>query len=104
MAPEIVSKKEYNGYATDIWSLGVILFVILSGQHPFKGTSERDLFSKISRGLFHLPESLPFEAKRLIGKMMSHDPAKRPTIKELASDRWVSFPKALGSFIGNASD
>jgi serine/threonine protein kinase len=37
MAPEIVQKKDYSGQATDIWSMGVILFVILSGSFPFKG-------------------------------------------------------------------
>ena len=56
MAPEIVQKKEYSGFATDVWSMGIILFVILTGFFPFKGQNERDLFSKISRGLFHMPE------------------------------------------------
>jgi serine/threonine protein kinase len=37
MAPEIVQKKDYNGFATDVWSMGIILFVILSGTYPFKG-------------------------------------------------------------------
>ncbi len=37
MAPEIVQKKDYCGFATDIWSLGIILYVILSGNYPFKG-------------------------------------------------------------------
>lgn len=37
MAPEIVQKKEYSGYATDIWSMGIILFVLLNGHFPFKG-------------------------------------------------------------------
>ena len=84
MAPEIVQKKDYNGFATDVWSLGVILFVILSGNYPFKGQNEKDLFSKISRGLFHMPETIPFEAKRIITKMLSVDPAKRPTAKEVS--------------------
>ena len=63
MAPEIVKKKDYNGYATDIWSLGIILYVILSGIYPFKGQNERDLFGKIGRGLFHMAENIPFDAK-----------------------------------------
>ena len=84
MAPEIVQKKDYNGFATDVWSLGVILFVMLSGNYPFKGQNEKDLFSKISRGLFHMPETIPFEAKRLITKMLSVDPAKRPSAKDVS--------------------
>lgn len=67
MAPEIVQKKEYNGYATDIWSLGIILFVMLAGMFPFNGATEKELYGKICRGgLFHMPETIPFEARRLI--------------------------------------
>jgi serine/threonine protein kinase len=71
---------------------------MLSGNYPFKGQNERDLFGKISRGLFHMPEPIPFEAKRLITKMLSVDPAKRPTVKELCVDRWLTFPRAVGNF------
>ena len=63
MAPEIVKKKDYNGYSTDIWALGIILFVMLTGTYPFKGANERDLYSKISRGFFHMAETIPFDAK-----------------------------------------
>ena len=56
---------------------------MLSGNYPFKGQNERDLFSKIGRGMFHMPEGIPFEAKRLITKMLSIDPSKRPNAKEV---------------------
>ena len=85
MAPEIVQKKDYCGFATDVWSMGIILYVILSGCYPFKGQNERDLFGKIGRGMFHMSESIPFEAKRLITKMLSVDPTKRPSSKEVIS-------------------
>lgn len=83
MAPEIVQKKDYSGYATDIWALGIILFVMLSGSFPFKGQNEKDLYGKISRGLFRIPETIPFEAKRLITKILSVDPSKRPSAKDV---------------------
>ena len=47
MAPEITLKKEYDGKAVDIWALGVLLYVMLTGVFPFKGISESDLNSRI---------------------------------------------------------
>lgn len=83
MAPEIVMKREYNGFATDVWSLGVILYLMLCGNHPFRGTTERELYSKISKGYFSIPETMPLDTKRLITKMLSVDAYKRPTLKEV---------------------
>ena len=89
MAPEICQRKEYSGYATDIWALGVITFIMMTGMQPFRGTNERDLFSKISRGLYRIPETLDFEAKRLISKMLVLEPEKRPKAYEICNDRWI---------------
>ena len=83
MAPEIIQKKEYQGQKTDIWALGIILFVMLTGNFPFKGQTEKELFGKIKRGMFHMPETLPFEAKCIITRMLTVDPGKRPTAKEV---------------------
>lgn len=56
MPPEICQRKEYCGFKADIWSFGVIIFVMLTGNHPFRGINEKDLFAKISTGLFKIPE------------------------------------------------
>ena len=90
MPPEIIQRKDYCGYAADIWSLGIIIFVMLTGQFPFRGSNEKDLFSKISRGLFRVPESLDFEAKQLINKMLTLMPEKRPKAFDLCQDRWIN--------------
>lgn len=66
MAPEIVQKKDYNGFATDVWALGVILHLMLSGNYPFRGNTERDLYQKIGKGFFIVPDVVPNEARRLI--------------------------------------
>ncbi len=47
MAPEITQKKEYDGRCVDMWALGVLLYVMLTGTFPFKGISEGDLYHKI---------------------------------------------------------
>ena len=63
MSPEIVNKKEYVGVQADLWALGVLLMVMLSGIYPFKGTNSRDLYRKIARGVYSIPESIPLGAR-----------------------------------------
>ena len=96
MAPEICQRKEYCGFAADIWSLGVIIYVMLTGNHPFKGSSEKDLFSKISRGLFRVPEIIDFEAKQLINKILVLNPDKRPRAAEINNERWLNLGRGTG--------
>ena len=66
MAPEITLKKEYDGRAVDMWALGVLLFVMLTGTFPFKGISESDLYYKIQKGHFSIPDYISKDAKRII--------------------------------------
>ena len=89
MAPEIISKKTYFGGPTDIWALGVILYTLLTGAFPFKGSSESELFSRIRQGMFKIPDGIPFTARKLISRMLSLDPIKRPTASELYYDEWI---------------
>ena len=74
MPPELVQRKEYCGFAADIWSLGIIIFVLLTGNLPFNGQNEKELFSRIARCMFHIPETLDFDLKRLIAKILVLDP------------------------------
>lgn len=50
MAPEIIRKNDYNGFKADIWALGVVLYVMLTGRFPFVGKTEKDLFARIQLG------------------------------------------------------
>lgn len=52
MCPEIVRKEDYEGKPVDIWALGVLLYVMLTGTFPFRGVSEQDLYAKIQRGYY----------------------------------------------------
>jgi serine/threonine protein kinase len=85
MAPEIVLKTEYCGPPADIWALGVLLFTILSGQFPYRGATDEELYDKICRADYHLPkevkEKLSPAARDLLSKLFSLKAEDRPTAK-----------------------
>lgn len=78
MAPEITRKSDYEGMPVDIWALGVLLYVMLTGTFPFRGTSEQDLYARIQRGSYkEVHEAIPAQAQRLIRSCLEVDPRRR---------------------------
>jgi serine/threonine protein kinase len=96
MAPEMFLHKGYEGRVADIWSAGVILFIMLAGFPPFQRPSNSDWwFNKLSHGKNHLfwqahcrNAVFSDSCKDLINKMLTPDPAKRITVTEMASHPW----------------
>lgn len=66
MAPEIVAKKEYSGGPADIWAAGILLYVILCGNFPFKSNDDKALYEKIKKCKFNIPEHVSSGASHLI--------------------------------------
>ena len=85
MSPEIVNKKKYIAQYSEVWTLGVLLFVMLYGRFPFKGKNEEDLFMKIKEGDLCLPEDkfVSSKVKKLLEKILVVDPKKRPTAQDI---------------------
>ena len=83
MAPEIVLKTEYCGPPADIWALGVLLFTILSGQFPYRGATDEELYDKICRADYNIPkevnEYLSPASKDLLSKLFEIQADKRIT-------------------------
>lgn len=70
VAPEVISKKGYDGAKADIWSCGVILYVLLAGFLPFQDDNIVSMYRKIYRGDFKCPPWFSSEARRLITKLL----------------------------------
>lgn len=88
-APEVINKAPYSGYAADIWSLGVVLYVILAGCLPFDEENMVQLFEKVTAGEYTMPMWLSDEAQAILRSMLQVDPSKRPTAKQLMEHAWM---------------
>ncbi|KAG5045405.1 hypothetical protein AAZX31_06G087900 [Glycine max] len=88
VAPEVLSHKGYNGAVADVWSCGVILFVLLAGYLPFDELDLTTLYSKIERAEFSCPSWFPVGAKMLIHRILDPNPETRITIEQIRNDEW----------------
>jgi 5'-AMP-activated protein kinase catalytic alpha subunit len=89
-APEMIQGKIYNGMQVDIWSVGVILYAMLCGFLPFDDPDNDVLYQKIIEGKFNLPNFLSDNAKDLLKNVLSTDPNKRYTLRQIRSHPWFN--------------
>eukprot|EP00744_Colponema_vietnamica_P001282 GILI01002140.1.p1 GENE.GILI01002140.1~~GILI01002140.1.p1 ORF type:complete len:451 (+),score=142.94 GILI01002140.1:109-1461(+) len=88
VAPEVLKERGYNGLIADIWSCGVVLFVMLAGYLPFDDQNMNALFHKIERGEYRMARHFSDSAKDLIAKMLTVDPTKRLNLQAIINHPW----------------
>ncbi|CAF2030787.1 hypothetical protein Bca4012_080697 [Brassica carinata] len=88
VAPEVILKKGYDGAKADLWSCGVILFVLLAGYLPFQDDNLVNMYKKIYRGDFKCPGWLSSDARRLVVKLLDPNPNTRITIGKVMDSPW----------------
>uniref|UniRef100_A0A7N0TGG4 non-specific serine/threonine protein kinase n=1 Tax=Kalanchoe fedtschenkoi TaxID=63787 RepID=A0A7N0TGG4_KALFE len=97
VAPEVIGKKGYDGAKADLWSCGVILYVLLAGFLPFQDGNLVSLYRKIYRGDFKLPPWISSEARKVIIKLLDPNPITRISIAKLKELPWLktNVPKQM---------
>ncbi|CAN7082079.1 unnamed protein product [Brassica oleracea var. botrytis] len=88
VSPEVILKKGYDGAKADLWSCGVILFVLLAGYLPFQDDNLVNMYKKIYRGDFKCPGWLSSDARRLVVKLLDPNPDTRITIDKVMDSPW----------------
>lgn len=94
VAPEVLRNQGYEGGAIDMWSTGVILYILLCGFPPFHEEELPALFDQILRAKYDFPspwwDPISIDAKDLVRKLLELDPKKRLTAKQVLEHGWMS--------------
>ncbi|XP_043708560.1 CBL-interacting serine/threonine-protein kinase 8-like isoform X2 [Telopea speciosissima] len=88
VAPEVLSHKGYDGAVADVWSCGVILYILMAGYLPFDDIDLTTLYSKIEKAEFSWPSWFSVGAKSLIHRILDPNPETRICIEEIRNDEW----------------
>ncbi|XP_075416271.1 maternal embryonic leucine zipper kinase isoform X2 [Tenrec ecaudatus] len=88
-APELIQGKSYLGSEADVWSMGILLYVLLCGFLPFDDENVMGLYKKIMRGKYEVPKWLSPNSIALLQQMLQVDPKKRVSVQHLLSHPWV---------------
>jgi serine/threonine protein kinase len=89
LAPEIIEDKGYEAYFPDIWSLGILLYAMVTGTVPFKAPNLQELHTLIIKSDFNFPSDISESVKDLMLKILKVNPRERLTFPEILAHPWM---------------
>ncbi|XP_077396928.1 MAP/microtubule affinity-regulating kinase 4 isoform X3 [Festucalex cinctus] len=89
-APELFQGKKYDGPEVDIWSLGVILYTLVSGSLPFDGQNLKELRERVLRGKYRVPFYMSTDCEGILRRFLVLNPTKRCSLEQIMKDKWLN--------------
>ncbi|KAK1882533.1 MAP/microtubule affinity-regulating kinase 4 [Dissostichus eleginoides] len=89
-APELFQGKKYDGPEVDVWSLGVILYTLVSGSLPFDGQNLKELRERVLRGKYRVPFYMSTDCEGILRRFLVLNPSKRCTLDQVMKDKWIN--------------
>ncbi|MBA0684914.1 hypothetical protein Goari_026464 [Gossypium aridum] len=102
VAPEILAKKGYDGAKVDVWSCGIVLYVLHAGYLPFNDANLMVMYRRIYKGEFRFPKWTSPDLRRFLSRLLDTNPETRITVDEIITDPW--FKKGYKETKFNAED
>ncbi|XP_013074664.2 SNF-related serine/threonine-protein kinase-like isoform X1 [Biomphalaria glabrata] len=89
-APEILLGDSYDPPAVDVWSLGVILFMLVAGRAPFQEANDSETLTMIMDCKYQIPSHVSEQCRKLISKMLVREPSHRINLEDIEQDPWLN--------------
>jgi len=104
-APELFQGKRYDGPEVDVWSLGVILYTLVSGSLPFDGQTLKELRDRVLRGKYRIPFYMSQECEQLLKRFLAVSPGRRSALRSVMSHAWMNKDcEPLTPFVNEGGD
>ncbi|CAC5410437.1 Testis-specific serine/threonine-protein kinase 5,Testis-specific serine/threonine-protein kinase 1,Hormonally up-regulated neu tumor-associated kinase homolog B [Mytilus coruscus] len=94
-APEVIKNKPYEGFKSDVWSLGIILFAMINGRLPFNDAQMLEMDEDMKMQRLRFERSSSFDCMVLIRKLLQYHPGERPLLEDILNDPWITGKKPI---------